>query len=414
MKRLFFLSMIFALIAGVALAADIGVDVIGRFVPLAGDSTEDSKVQAGGGMGRIRIGAEAQNEEGTVGGWLRFDADPSYGGLGIAEAYGKAIKPSGFVWWKPIEQVKIQFGSNPDGHFEDRGSGLIGWGFYQVAGDTRVAMENWDYGSFFGGTGAPGVYISVTPIEGLAINLHVPYAPGEAEKVYKHAIAQVGYTINGVGKIGFTFQSNDGEKFEPAKAWIGPTEKPTGFINGDGSKLFVSFSLTSVENLVVDFGLSYTMESAMPNTTYNAPLAVGLAASYSADAFGIKARVQGDFGGKVSTTGAKDYNIPTVIKADLLPSFAASDALSISLDAGLKITSALDDDSAVYASSIGAAAVSDEAIVGWHIMPYIGIKAHSWAPSVYIGLRFESDGIKGADDKAVINWSVPIGMAFSF
>jgi len=422
MKRLFFLSMFFALIAGVALAADISVDVIGKFVPLAGDSREDSEVKTGGGMGRIRIGAEAQNEEGNVGGWIRFDAGadyPGYYGLGLADTYGENISPSGFVWWKPIEQVKIQFGSNPDGHFEDRGSGLIGWGFYQVAGDVRVAMEDWAYGSFFGGTGAPGAYISITPIEGLGINLHVPFKPGDAKNVYKHIIAQIGYNINGVGKIGFTFQGNDGEKFnKTTKKWIEGTEYVTG-IDGDGSKLFVTFSLTSVENLVVDFGLSYTLASAMANTTYNAPVAAGLAASYSADAFGIKARVQGEFGGKVTfdAAGAKDYNVPAVIMADILPSYAATDKLSISLDAGLKITSALDDDSTAYALSLAgtnALALSDETIVGWHVMPYVGIKAHSWAPSVYIGFRLESSGIKGADNKAITTWSVPIGMAFSF
>jgi hypothetical protein len=51
-----------------------------------------------------------------------------------------------------------------------------------------------------------------------------------------------------------------------------------------------------------------------------------------------------------------------------------------------------------------------DTIVGWHIMPYVTVKANWWAPNFYAGFRFESEG----GPAKVTNWSIPVGIAFAF
>jgi hypothetical protein len=55
-----------------------------------------------------------------------------------------------------------------------------------------------------------------------------------------------------------------------------------------------------------------------------------------------------------------------------------------------------------------------DATVGWHIMPFVSVKANFWAPNFYAGFRFESDGEKNAAGNTTINWSVPLGIYFEW
>jgi len=401
MKKLFAISVILVLAAGVALAADVGAEIIGMTNFLHSDSSEDAKLNAGGwpgGLRRARAYAGGQNEDGTFGGWFRFE---TYG-PGNPNFHGNA-------WWKPIDQVKFMLGVNPDGDYSR--DGVTRWGFYQVGGDSDVVKEGWAFGdSFYAGWNANGALLTLTPVENLLIFFGVPFSlgvtpdkdnlwdtSGEAKDTFGKFHGQVAYDISGIGSLALTYTSDLNNKASAGK--------------GNGSKLFAYFGLSAIENLGVDIGLGYTLSVKDEATeyVYNAPVAVGLGFKYDAGAFGVKARVQGRFGETSTPNGGSEIKGPTVIDFDILPYYAVSDTVTALLSAGLQISSPDEGDSTT----------------GWHIEPYITVKAGWWAPNFYAGIRIESDGLKynGApvepnrDDvngETVIKWSVPIGIVFSF
>jgi hypothetical protein len=419
MKRLFFLSMIFALIASTAFAADVGAEIIGMTNILSGDTTEDSKVQAGGwpgGLRRARAYAGGQNEAGTFGGWFRFE---TYG-PGNPDFHGNA-------WWKPIDQFKLMLGVNPDGDYGR--DGVTRWGFYQVGGDSDVIHENWAFGeSFYAGWNKNGALLTITPIENLLIFLGIPFSSGgEAADMFAKLHAQVAYDISGIGNFAITYTGGLGHKDKVAPTgsdtkygWIpGATESdpPTwGLITtpkggsaevNDPGKIYAYFGLSAIENLGIDIGLGYTLPYTREDkTTVNTPIAVGLGVKFDSGAFGVKARIQGQLGGSKKPDSGTEWKDPTVIDFDILPYYAVTDTVTALLSAGLHMSAPGDND-------YGTAGKPD-AVTGWHVEPYLTVKSSWWAPNFYAGFRLESDGVKGADDKSVVNWSVPIGVVFSF
>ncbi|MDR2718216.1 MAG: hypothetical protein LBB89_09155, partial [Treponema sp.] len=110
MKKLIAISVVFALVAGAAFAADVGVEAIGK-VDLANGSTlkdaaGDSPKPGTDYSSRLRVQASGENDDGTFGGWFRYQSGIDGDGDQSAFAY---------AWWKPIEQVKLTIGTNNDG-----------------------------------------------------------------------------------------------------------------------------------------------------------------------------------------------------------------------------------------------------------------------------------------------------------
>jgi len=423
MKKLIAIAVVFVLAVGVAFAADVGAEVIGKLVPLKGDSVDGSTVNVEGPFRRVRFQAEGQNDDGNFGGWLRFES----GWDGNGGTSGGTVQAWGLAWWKPLDILKVQFGANPDGHFGI--DGVTRWAFYQVGGDVDVAHEGWAFGeSFYAGDGRPGAFLTLTPIEQLAINVSIPLTDGwggEAKTVYRKLNAQVVYDIASIGKVGLTYAGDVNEDADSA------------------SKLWAYFGLSAIENLGIDLGIGYyiPVKDDATDTTWKKPVALGLGINFNSGALGIKARVQGQFGGstKIASVTIKDN---TTVTADLLPSFAINDKVSALLDTGLVFDKAEGSDAQVgwhimpyvsvkanawapnlYAGfrfeSEGKAPGGPDAVinwseVGWHIMPYVAVKANAWAPNLYAGFRFESEGKDPGGPDAVINWSVPIGLWFAF
>jgi opacity protein-like surface antigen len=391
MKKLIAIAVVFVLVAGAAFAADVSGTVIGTITPLKGDNAKDAAgdatpVGVGGNMSRIRIEVSGQDEDGKFGGYVRHDTN----WWGAATP---AITASGNVWWKPIDQFKLLVGGNgKDGFFG--ADGVTRWGFYQVAGDVGVASEGWAFGASFYEGFAPlaSAVLTLTPIEALEINVGIPFfgdaneGGGKAEDVYNKIEAQVAYNIDGIGRVALSYKGDSNEGLR------------------DTSKMFVYFGLSAIENLGIDIGLGFKFPGSESvggvDSTYNAPLAVGLGVKFDAGAFGVKARLQGQFG-EVTKVGSTETKGDTVINVDVLPYFAVSDNLTAFLSAGLGIK----------------APDGDDAVTSWHINPYITVKSNWWAPNFYAGLRIDSDGKKGSSgdgDASLINWSVPIGLIVSF
>jgi len=430
-------------------------------------TTAAHKPTADGGMSQFRISASGENDDGTFGAFFRYDA-----GWGWSKDVGSA---QGHAWWKPVDALKLLIGGGPDGRFGADGNAR--WNFYQVAGDVGVAKENWKLSpSFYQGWEDAGLDLIITPVEALEINFGIPFITQgwqKVENVYMKSTFQVAYAIENIGKFAITYKSGLGNKaavdptlfkkvthpaegdefivnpdFDPS-ATVSATNSPTMAnpdyvaakpptwegINGesaihDPGQLWVYFNLSAIENLSIDIGLGYTLPQSGKGIkfqpwgtddpddelefegTLNSPIAFGVAAKFDAGDFGVKARTQGLFAGKVQPNGGKAYNIPINVIFDVQPYYAVSEALTFHFSVGIDYTAKSNneiDKDVSYAQ------------VGFHVNPYITIKSSWWAPNFYAGIYVNTDGVKykdgnkyDKDGSSVINWSVPLGIAFSF
>jgi opacity protein-like surface antigen len=465
MKKLIVLSVIFALVAVGVFAADVSVEVHGSANLISGstgntansyDEYGQQKVDKDGnlefttpdarasfGIGRVRIGVSGGTEDGTLGGWGRLDFSGSASG-------------AGFVWWKPVDMFKLQIGQNPDGEFGL--DGIARWGFYQLAGEVVVSPNNAWGGSytglganfgdaFFGGYGGAGLILNITPAEALAINIGIPL-DGLAEEAYQKFTAQVAYDIEGVGKAGLTFASNLGfvggklplygyDEEDEKVQLVRPAAKPSF----NPSQLYAYFNLSSVENLGIDLGIGYKLplsgvtvvsgtgtNTETTTVSQNYPLAVGLGVSFSSGSFGVKTRILGEFLGSqpqteivnaAGTTKSEELSSGYSILFDVLPYFAINDNFTFYFSAGIGVIGG-----AEYMD--GKDKVAEDAIVAWHVEPYISITPSYWSGTFFAGIRLESSIYRdcaGLPDKSdpekflgaqYINWSIPIGITVSF
>ena len=414
LRKLIAISVVFALVAGTAFAEiSLGGTVFGKVDVVKGDNGKDANDDANpmrvdGGIGRIDVSANAESDDGSFGGFLRFRS----------EGWGDGTNGWGLAWWKPIDQVKFQIGNNPDGIFDT--SHMTRWGFYQVAGDVGVvkpgnAWYNGGYydhpaafsGSgdglgivtsdyvFFGGFGGFGAMLSITPVDMFALNFVIPYADDWAENVYKKLIAQAVVNLDGIGQFNLTYEAGKGYKEgKEGAAAPGYNESP--------GKIYASFYLSMIENLGVDLGFSFTLPKKTADgkeTDKNSvPLGLGLGVQYGAGQFGIKARVLTALGGKYANG---DEAIPLGLTFDLLPSFAVTDDLTVFFSAGLGL------------AGLPEEASEGQALVNFHINPYVQYK-FDWSKGLFAGFRLESNGSYDKDEDAGINWSVPVGVYFTF
>jgi len=418
----------------------VGVTVFGKVDLASGSTEEDSDIGAGGGIGRIDFSASAENDEGTFGGWGRIRAGSDGG---TPSAWGR-------MWWKPIQQVTFQIGSTGGDGIYDTTS-VVRWGFYQAAGDVGVVVEShaWDTSSwtpgmrdlysdyvFYGGYGGFGLFLTVNPIDALALNFIIPYGSDAlAENTFKKFLGQLTYDIDGIGKVAFTYEGGLGI-VDPVKAesekgdwyfddgqlvWVKDGDDPaddavlvpgsvglpgtrkSGAAKGvrDPGKLYLAFTLTAVENLTAEVGFSYALAlTDWTSTKYQDPIGIGLGAKYDMGAFGVKARVLAAVGGSETPDKGDKKDIPLVLTADVLPYYALNDNFKVFFSAGLTYFGTEKDS-------------DDDAIVGWHINPYVEY-AFDWSKGFFAGFRVASDGVPNADDKKIITWNVPVGLYFSF
>jgi len=463
MKKLIAISVVFALVAGAAFAADISAEVIGMTNIISGDTgkdvyvdkdgkiaSESHKVTAGGydSLKRVRVVGAGENDDGTFGSWFRFEhyGDNKVGADGTnLIPYGN-LDISGNAWWKPVEQLKFLLGNNHDGLIGM--DGMTRWGFYQVAGDVGIPKEHWGFGaSFYEGWNKTGGLLFITPTEGLEINLAIPFTSehDEAKYTFLKSVLQFAYTAEGLGKFGLTYESGRGNvKAEDYKVeridtpastgapaggfnentgeWDAPAGSGTaastkyklrdtrGAIDDPG-KLFLFAGLTMIENLEIDIGLGYRLAHTSEGYSKQDPIAIGLGAHYNGGDFGVKGRLQLQLAGSEKVEGKDAYKDPMNIIFDVLPYYNISDSLAFLFSLGVNYTAKsgneIDKDGSY-------------AVTGFHATPYITIKSSWWAPNFYAGIDIRTDGTKykdGAESKdgtSVTNWSVPIGIVVAF
>ena len=388
MKKLIVLSVVLALAVGTAFAVDLGANVVGTFNVVTGDSGKDAAgdanpLGASGTLNKLQLQGAGEAGDGNFGAWIR--------------ASGSSGSLNGFAWWKPIDQLKITLGGNPDGMFDK--NGVAGWSFGQIIYDTGVVLTQdniWGGSNIYGGHlkyrnalyrgfGGDGLIMEINPVDMLGINLVVPFAAAgtKAEDVYRKLIGQVNLNFD-FGNIALTYEGDD-NYLSYSESWDGKA----------GDNFYAFFGLSAIENLNLDLGVGLQFNN---DDGYKNPFYVAFGVKYVAGAFGIKLR------GALLLPSEDDQSLEVL--AELLPYYAISDSVKAFFAAGLGLTApsknALDIDS-------GA-----ESVVGFHINPYLEI-GNEWGPAFYIGLQIWSDGKKTpAGDDPVVKWAVPIGVNVSF
>jgi hypothetical protein len=432
MKKLIAIAVVFALAAG-GVFADVGGAVIGTVNLFQGNTAEGSEVTGGAAMNRVRIEGTGENDDGTFGAFLRLEGG-QYGGAIIGGGGYNVPGLSALAWWKPIDQIKLTIGGNPDGIFGKEG--YAGWMFHQIVADTGVvnASQAWgcDYtlggppwndrpdmeegegyapapaifrDAFYAGFDSLGLLLEIKPVDMFGINIVLPYFIDneKVSDIFKQMTIQADINLD-FGNIALTFDLIE-NTMDPDKI---------------GAKLYAYFGLSAIDNLSLDVGIGFKLPQSYSAFGYKAtrmdPIAFGLGMKFSAtDSFGIKARLLAEAGGSSKTDLSGDIAIkdPFALIFEVIPFFSVSDSVTIFADIGLNMVGAFKYDGETVA----------ESGVGFHFNPYVQI-GNEWGPSFFVGVKvwaspswvLATEGtipyVKA--DKTIINFAVPIALNVSF
>jgi len=368
MKKLIVLSVVFALVASAAFAVDVGANVFGKVVPAQGESGDNASddITSSLSFERVRLEGYGEAGDGAFGGWFRL-GDGLGGSLAAAYAF-----------WKPIDQLKILIGGNPDGMYGKEG--VTGWMFNENPYDGGVAFGGnniwgWNggpddnsYGQqiktrhvFYGGYGGDALHLNIKPVDMFGLNLVIPF-DGKTEDAFKNIVAQADVNLD-FGNIAVTFES----------AYDG---------DNSGGKIYLYYG-GSFGDLSIDFGFSYGFND-IDDDAAKPPMGVGLGVKYATDAFGVKFRT-------VATLAGGDK--ATRILADLQPYFSLGDNLVAFVNVGICMTAPDEGDS----------------VFDWHFNPYVRI-GEEWGAQFLIGVDVHSEG--GSD--GLIKWGIPIAIMVMF
>ena len=431
MKKLIAISVMCALVAWAAFAeTTVGGQVFVGGALLQGDNVKDSQPNT----------TAISNDQYNTALKITFSEGPAGGRIRILgkNAGDSNIFDEWFAWWRPIPQLRIQVGSNQDGDFGN--AQISGWGFTgenKNNGGNQGALgeytgDNWSGGrdhsrtvGWYGGTGGtPNIQFSIFAIEGLTVNLWIPFdadrAPGFTFSKFE---LNVGYRITDVGNITVSYQSDTGYLKGDAEKWYGAagvTKPYTSDNNTYGSanspKIFASFYLSAIENLGVDLGVAYAFpfNNTDDKIVYNFPFEVGLGFRYQISPdFQFRLRASATLGESEVTDGGDPVKKPTKISASINPNYKIG-TVTVFFYGGIGLQAIEKDEWKNEKGGIFANSGSDT-VMNWFISPYVFIPAGSLRFKV--GFQLYSDGVgypyyadgEQKFDQAKINWSIPIG-----
>jgi len=329
------------------------------------------------------------------GGRVRFYANP-HGIAGVTDGPYWTGAPFAFAWWQPIDQIKFQLGLNPDGNWG--AAQITGWGFHASA-QSFVAIDadsDWDnnnpYGrnwnvarskGFYPGFNDVGALLSIIPVDFVSINIGIPLsgkvgdkADGTADpayNAYRKVHANVGFGITDVGKVNVSFIGTGGT------------------INGtyaSAGTLYASFYLSAIENVGMDFGVSYQLPwKNIADKVEQGNVGVGYGLKVSAGDFGVKFRLGADL------NPATDYTLGFVV----LPSYNFG-VLSAYLNVGMGM-------------KMGHYTPA-ELDMDWYVNPYVQVPAgglNFWTGFKVGGKYSLKPGVDGT-----VAWAIPIGVSVGF
>jgi hypothetical protein len=231
----------------------------------------------------------------------------------------------------------------------------------------------------------------------LDLNIVVPFISqaGNGEGVYKRTEFQAAYNLDGIGKVvvGFGGYNSDSGNYQTSADADG-TWNP--------GAMYGYFQFTKVENLMVEIALKAPFYQIEDPKQKKFTMNTGLGVRYEMGAFGVKARVQGNFGGY--SYDDYTYTNGVSINFNVMPYYAISDSLSVYLSFGLHATG-LPSDS--RGTDFG-----DPAKATWYLNPYI--KLSGGPGTFYAGVQFDGNDNNNDTTNSKINWAIPIGINIGF
>ena len=421
MKKLIAVAVVLALVAGgvfadTSLGGSFGIKVD----TMKGTNADGDKVQGGSSFTSAQLDLNFSSEKyggkvrlygSTMKGWWQgFSgniATNDDGDITGVKDLGATGAPFAFVWWKPIDQFRIQVGHNPDGDWGF--AQLTGWGMNGSAQDF-VAIDNDSYmmswsemnagfapwrtarsAGFYGGFDNTGVLFSIYPTDTVAINFALPYGGGgnyngskgtgahsAGDQVLKDIF--LGFTGNLVFKIDGLGTARVGYNSQNSQNSAGDTVRSPG-------SLWASFYLTKIDGVLLDIGLGFFLPNSEADTGQG--LSLGLGARYTAGDFQVRFRAGATLAGYNG-----DAKSPTTIGVGILPWYNFGSFRGF-FNAGFGLAIPEEGDS----------------ILGWYVNPYIQLPAGGL--TFWAGLKLEGYS-PGGDADAVVRWGVPIGISVGF
>jgi hypothetical protein len=425
MKKIIAISVMFALFAGAVFAeTSVSGGVETRFTLIDGVSQEGSKVKPKmyGSISTANMKLSGANEEGTLGGAVKIRMEdlvgngnrdgqnlgtPSTGDSGGNTNNGlyrnSNVFHQAFVWWKPIPQLNIFLGIDPDGKFGT--DPLASWGYHKGA---EGYMNNHDWGVwrslFIGNWDTFGLALSIYPMDGLDINIVIPTGAGgwpyQESGYYTSAkwrldemfIAglrlNINYQIEGIGKLfisylGANANANGYDKVKMKGNFDNDNEEkskqPTNGTFG------LSFLLTMVEGFQIQPAVAIELQNTSGGGSDNTPIIAGFAVHYDGEGFGAKARLRY----VMNAGGNKDASI---LNFSIMPWYAM-EGMTIFFDFGSDINMVKGVDT----------------VVPWFINPYITVPISGG--KFQAGVKINSNGAKVAPRTT---YSIPLLLGFNF
>jgi hypothetical protein len=456
MKKIIVLTLILAMAAGSAFAVDVGAEVnVGAKLIMADNSkrvnnTELAPMEPTGSIGlqTLRFSGSGESDDGTVGGYLRFDG------------VGGDFNGRGYAWWQPIEMIKLILGNPAGGDGVWGTEGNAGWNFNGRPGDRGIASNgstwgSWPYANggayrnaFYGGFDATSLMLEIKPAEVFGLNIGLPYN-GKLLDIFSKLHLQANVSLDGIADIHLTM--------------VGTT--PYGGVDFSGTQVFqyhnneglapqfyLSADLKMLSGIDLNFGVALKLPEKVEGSravkasdpagylnlsgTKNHEVAVGLSAKMGVtDTFGFKARLMAKFGGSLEETfksnspddygsffGGYGYDLnaarntfelttktpdPFIFAFDVLPFFAITDNLTLYADLGIWIKGATETETtytvngreplyfrapkAAPYNGYGFEEKETKAEFGWHINPYVRIGAE-WGPAFWVGINIYTKG----------------------
>jgi len=358
-----------------------------------------------------RFGMNVSNGEGTAGAAFRTWIDERSLG-GNPEAF------HGWVWWQPMDSLRIFAGQDPwavlatneivgwsfnANNAEDvllGGWGRAGGGYHYAAGGMPGGRMGRNQG-FYTGFNNPGIWGTFSPMQDLQFIFGVPWGghqdrlppvwftspnnvgdndPGSAHIGDWLGRSHIGvrYTIQGIGSIRFTY-------------W-GGHENQQGFTSATTPRLALSFLMTAVPGMQVNFGVVYRLPLEVRGAeAVNDDVEVGLGFLYSAGDLRFAARLG------VAIPGDNDV---FRIGLNVHPRFDVG-VVMLHLNAGFQMNMHTND-------GILAGTDNSDTAFAWHATPYIS-RTIAGPTRIFAGVHLESAGRYMAGDGDFV-WRVPIGI----
>jgi hypothetical protein len=372
MKKLIAIAVVFALVAGVAFAADLSAAVTGHANLFEGSSQGGGGVKASAAMDAFQIKGTGEVADGKFGALIRIDDNGNWGNSNPSDFNkGNPGFFSGNAWWKPIDQFKLIIGWDKDGIWGKEG--VTGWSFNQKAYDgiATGAGNIWGGGyssviyrnAFASGLDGPALAMEIKPMDMLGINIAFPMGAKWDKDLFKGMFFQVDLNF-AFGDIAITYKGNN----------------VFMYFGGSFGAIALDVGL-SVPNLIDMGGFSR--------------LFFGAGLKYSGGAFNVKFR---------TAVGIPTKSlVPFGVQVGVLPYFSINDNMTIFVNGEMGMDIGGSEEVAGVPVKL-----SGLTALGWTINPYIRIGAE-WGPSFYAGIQIEQKQKGGA-----VDFALPIGITVGF